>query len=347
MVDNSTGMVWHLVVIYAVVAFSLLYYAAKYKEGWAHVFAHEVGMALLVACIVVPTFEWSLRKSEHAQQEAMRTRDREEQKQRQLQLEADQKRREEEIRKDIHRFVLGYSIDSDVVRELYSSVFESKLMRENLGVTYEFRSLDPNKESLRVRVAVSYRIKNMAKESQHYPVVHYFRNVCPAEEQKDGFTACQVFEYPEDPKTLPAKLIHDFNDEKERGKFKVVHEGMKHGIALDDAIIIAPGQAIVVKYVYEVSKRFSDVMTYMTTHPAKDFRICAVLCDDRVSDLEFEVDSAHRLDPIRVSVPTKNARFYEWKINAAVLPGQGIELSWHQQAAVPAPAVDKPVANPP
>lgn len=102
-------------------------------------------------------------------------------------------------------------------------------------------------------------------------------------------------------------------------------ENCQHGIELVEPLLIPAGSAVDVKYAYEQTKRFADMTTLITTHPAKNLTVNLTLFDPVVSKLQFEADSAHRLHP-------KEEAFGDgWTIPGALLPGQGIELYWYKK----------------
>ena len=127
-------------------------------------------------------------------------------------------------------------------------------------------------------------------------------------------------------------------------------EGIHLGIAVpEEKPIIIPGNGeISVTYAFDQRKRYNDMVTYITTHPAKNFTVHAFLCDPAVQRLILEADAAHRLSPVSDPVIDANDRYFKWKIPKAMLPGQGIELRWYEKpppkpmAAQTVPSTSRP-----
>ena len=90
-------------------------------------------MAFMVGAVVVVTFELTLRQHEHEEAEAREKMDEE---------------RKKEIESDVFKHLLGSSIDRDVMDEVHIGIFSSRLVREELNVTYQFSSLETPSEPL-------------------------------------------------------------------------------------------------------------------------------------------------------------------------------------------------------
>lgn len=272
-------------------------------------------------------------------------------------------RRQKAIEKDVFKYLLGYGIDSGVMEEVHAGAFASNLLREDLNVTYQFCCANEKQGFLRLRTSISYRLKNTSKDDVRYPLKHYFHSICPLPDQHDQFTDLTIAYLFDRSKKLPkadrvmidtciykdeeevtddgvrrcvqvAKLVNPGN--KEAGiQLTRYPDSSQQGIQVTEPIVIPGGQEVEVSYAHEQSKRFADVVTFITTHPAKNMTVKAFLCDPTVASLHLEADSAHRLDPVKVSLTDDKSRYCEWRIPKALLPGQGIELYWYPKESLP------------
>jgi len=105
----------------------------------------------------------------------------------------------------------------------------------------------------------------------------------------------------------------------------------RHELVIKRPLKVEPEQMLVISYSYQVTRRYSDLITFQTPYPTRQFSF-RVTKGEGVADLYFEVDSSHRLVPIRTSPGDQQLRSgetYKYELPAAVLPGQGIELYWY------------------
>ena len=270
---------------------------------------HEIGIAVVVACVVTAIFELSMHERERKEQAI----------------------HEKTLEEDVFKAVFGRGIDHEMIDEVVSSVFRSSFMREDLGLNYDFFCKDPTKEYVRVRVSVTYRLKNMTPERQPYTPVHRFHTVYPDKNEPDSFVSFNIVDETESPKNKAIMEIGPKELLSHRGElFECTKVGTTQELKILRPIDIEPGKSVVVRYAYEVSKRRADLITYHTTHSTKQFHF-KITKGEGVSDLRFTVDSAHPQKPIITSPPIdeEKAISTEWKINSAVLAGQGVEIYWY------------------
>jgi hypothetical protein len=313
---------------------------------WAVRLLHEVGMALLVGCVVAITFELSLHQYQ----------------------EAEQRRRQAAIEKDAIKYLLGYGIEKDVMDEVHQSVFSTKLVRQDQKVKYEF-ACAKKPGHVRLTTEVRYWLKNLSSEPQYYKLEHYFHSIHDSSEEPDQYTNL-VVTFPTTSDRMPIVLgvdelrkiqneisLPSHSDSEGGAKQKANHDPsvsageprkvvvslfnkagtIQHHIGLKDPLLIPPGDRVLVHYAYIQTKRNADMVTYYTTHPTTSFSVTAMLSDANVHNLKLEADSAHRLEPKADHLQGPNPHNYEWHLEKAVLPGQGIEIYWYPDGSTEQP----------
>jgi hypothetical protein len=310
----------------------------------------DVGIALMIGGLVTGTFESSLRRHE----------------------EAEHDRRVSAIQKDAVKYLLGYGIDPAVMEEVYNNVFKAKLVREEMGVTFQFSQYapaDPNRKLVRLRTSVTYRVRNMANEDLDYPMMQSFGDYPFDRAHQNRFTDL-VVTYPPD---LAGKGVRLDRAAFDAGKYEkdaveddgrrvevevarlrgdgkkgsvVVHtrfpDGFRQSLRADRPFVIPAGREIEVSYATERVKRDIDSVTLLTMQPVKHFHVKAILCDPAVVHLHLVGDASHRRGPAKVSLADPDNRCTEWRFPTAVLPGQGFELTWY-----PKPPTGEPAGAPP
>jgi hypothetical protein len=273
---------------------------------------HEVGMAMIVACVISTTFEVTVRKQERVEQEES------------IKL----------MHKDLFRYLLGHSVDSKLMSELYQSVFRSSFVRRNMKVTCELSSLkgkhaagDKGEKFIHFRTTVSYHMRNITGDRQKYLFNPTLTNTCQCEDEKDSVSDLRVTD--ETGKTV-IKLSNS--------DLALVQNGMVSKLKTIPCVIVPEGREVEIKYAYNSVKRYSDMITWQTLHPTDGISFRIILGDDGVSNLVVHADSAHRAYPVLASIREDGCKFYEWTIQNYLLPGQGIELYWRPNSIRENPA---------
>jgi hypothetical protein len=298
---------------------------------------HEFGMAAAIGGVIGLCFEMGLRYFQEDQADTQK----------------------EALQRDVFRYVLGYNVDRAVWDEVYDSVFRSGLIRENWSVAYQFSQVDGLPGHVKLRVSVFYRLRNEDREPVDHSLRHSFFDVVPA--QKGGrFVSLRVEDsreakiraLPEParggraPKPPLLDLDQDALQSCTTDKIEQFTKGMVHILKTKDFVRIPRGEAVDVSYVYELVRQEASTITLYTLQAAKGVKVTAATCSEKCRNLHFELDSAHRVEPERLTKDVPECMLHEWRINAAVLPGQGIELFW-SPAKDPKSAGDKPRADEP
>jgi hypothetical protein len=310
---------------------------------WSHV-TRDVAIAFIVGAVTVVSFEASLRFFEHVEQEAQRSL----------------------MAKDVFRYTYGYSVEKGLMEEVQADVILPKLVRDDWLVEYQFHEADEKRGLLKLLTTVTYHLRNRSGDEVPYPLSHYFHSICPIPESRDEFLSLEI-ESPDpaakmpcaDQEMLSACTAYCVDrEEKERAQalgrrqtygpretvnvvdaarnqtgIRLVRykDGSQCGIQTIDPIIIPPRSTIKVRYSYEQTRRFTDMTTMVTVHPAMKLEVCVHIADPKLAKLRLEADSAHRLDPEKVPVLNTKDRCTRWEIKSALLPGQGVELYWYPE----------------
>lgn len=212
----------------------------------------------------------------------------------------------------------GYTIDDSLREELRSTIFETKLIRKDLKVAYEFLGPGPDQPKLpdnliRYRVTVSYTLHNPSQQEQKDDVVPYFHEVMPYNQNEGRFV---LFEVKSGAK--PVSL---------RGESITVKDGTKRVLKLqqDDGVRLGPKESVGVIYTYETAGRIQDRTYFVSRLPASGIRL-EVKTGPGVPDLRFSADSLHRAPPKPVDPNAAEPR--EWVLTQGILPSQGVVLYW-------------------
>jgi hypothetical protein len=270
--------------------------------------ALETGIAVLIGSVAASTIERHYRRR----------------------AETEHREQRREIEADIFRHLFGMSVSRELLDELTYTVFAAKFVREKLSLRYEFDIFDagdPDQpvEFVKVRHTVSYQLRNTGRDPEKFRIRHYFENVAPSSQHRDRFTAFHV-----------EGLSETIAPNETALKEMVTQEGIRQ--CLHTRIEVPPTAPAIVSYTYEAVRRISDSETWISTLPANGIRITAVVLNKSLSGLCFYPDSAHRLDPKRLSGDTsEECCFHEWEIASAVLPYQGVMLYWHPRDVAGAP----------
>jgi hypothetical protein len=97
---------------------------------------------------------------------------------------------------------------------------------------------------------------------------------------------------------------------------------------------IQPGQAVVVDFSYEQTKRESDNLAIYTQHPTTNSQV-TVSKGQGAGDLHVAVQSTSRHQPVRLMPnvqPEGPGQTYQYQSTAAFLPGQLVEVSWYPRS---------------
>ena len=310
---------------------------------WLRVLKKEVATALLVGAFVAFTFEMSLHKEIDYQHE-----------QHHRDIEKDLFRAvlgrdiEKDVFDEMYEAVFGKKFlreDLCVTCEFRSCYHRDPLFAAMAAGTVSLASAHLGKYSalmtamllsaradhsfpekrtdyVRVRTTVSYRIRNLSKDLEKFPVPLQFYNGFRLEGEKDFFESLTVEDHVGRPVlTLPTDRL------------AFTQKGNERKVTIPALVDILPGQALTVRLVYDMVKRHWDTYSWETGFPAKG-GIClrAIIGDDGVSDLEFEEGGAHRAHAVHVAGGGNKAKVDEWRITQPLLPGQGIQLFWYPKA---------------
>jgi len=112
------------------------------------------------------------------------------------------------------------------------------------------------------------------------------------------------------------------------------HYGARHQRVVIKRLEIRPGEAVVVDYTYEQTRRQSDSLDIFTPHPTTNSQF-TVSKGEGAGDLHVAVESTHRHQPVRLTQNVQHegpGQTYEYQMTGALLPGQLVEVSWYPQS---------------
>lgn len=297
-------------------------------------FINELGIAVVVAAVLGMTFEFFMRRRE----------------------EKAHTKHVREIQEAAFASVLGFFMPSSLFRQI-RRVFEEKIMRSNLELTYTFENathqlrqlaeqagIDGN-DLLLVTVKVEYDLVNLATTRKEHFLHHGFESILPFGDEYNKFLSLTVsrggkrwISWPGGP-----------NERKVR-KSTGPHSCIRV-LELKDRIEFAPGEevdrqlrkedALHVMVKHQLVRRRRDLESWTTWLPADCLSVTAIF--DDASDLDFHLDRTHPDDFEKVEQTSRTKR--EWilpfvppgkdgvqqNIREAVLPYQGFTLYWFPQ----------------
>jgi hypothetical protein len=271
---------------------------------------NELGIALVISCVVGLSIDWSARRRDERQHEQHR----------------------QDIETDVFKAVFGFGIHKDVLTEFRETVLVIPFMREKMTLSYKFDPVEDNftvadsgstltsKDLLRVRVTVSYQLRNMSKTERTVPFRHYFENVLHLEDEDSTFVALQ---------TEGAR--NDIALDGEKIQKRLTREGVRTVLILDDLRVDPKVPPVSIRYTYMTVRRRRDAEIWVSTMAADGFTIQAVV-DKEFANLEFCPDASHRLDPSPEGNAKVEGSVYRWEIRSGVLPSQGVILYWRPAA---------------
>ncbi|MEN3368878.1 MAG: hypothetical protein V7609_1021 [Verrucomicrobiota bacterium] len=298
--------------------------SATYKEEERDLlisFFNEVGVAFIVAGILGVTFEISMRRREERQHA----------------------RHVEEIERAGLSSLLGYLMPvaiSDEVRR----VFEEKILRSNLKVTFTFGAAPPglrdSHDLLMVTVRVEYDLVNLTRKATRYSIDHGFETILALGSSHNQFVRLEVMRGDEVvlhwPHGRSANLVQP-NSPKPCIRTLVVH----------DSVVIAPGteggpaseDVVHVVVEHQVVRRHSDQDSWTTWLPADRLDVEAVVAPGFLLDLDFHLERTHPIQFVedklsqtdrRWCLPSKEIEKNGEKetVSVGVLPYQGFTLYW-------------------
>jgi hypothetical protein len=125
--------------------------------------------------------------------------------------------------------------------------------------------------------------------------------------------------------------ITKYNDEERVRTLRDLPDGGR--------IKIEPEQTVTVEWKYKTQRRYADTYAWVTIVAARNLTLIAKKKGNGVTDLQFALNTAHRLQEgdkeVKITEPKPDEK--QWVVDAAFLPYQGVTLHWY-----PASKVTKP-----
>ena len=286
--------------------------AASWLLELSCIFLLEIGIGVIVACVLARTLESYLHR----------------------QSELQHRRQIRRIQQHTLEALFGIHVERKFYDELANLIFRYKLRRNDFTIVYQFEpAVDGTNtvgsdDKLKVTVTVSYTLRNIARRHLDHPLRHYFEMLLPGCDDQDykrfSIKGCMVEGEEEQVVWIGEELQKRLRTEGIRRVFNT-------------RIRVAPKKDAQVEFTYSMLKRAADTDIWLSTVPAKSLRIIAVI-DRKLYNLQFWPDAVHWDSPILVRhVPEGRLRTYEWCINSIILPNQGIILLWRPDNPAPAP----------
>jgi hypothetical protein len=278
-------------------------------------FLLELGIAVIVACVLAGTLEYVLQVQAHRQHQTQLRR----------------------IKKDTLRALFHKHVEPELYDELVRNILWYTVRRKDFRVLYQFEphrmAISQEGEGLvKLTVTVSYKVYNPSRQELRHHVYHYFNKLLPGADQEYTslkISGCTTQDGEENPVWTGQALRTSVRSEAVRTQ-------------VETWVFIGPRRTAQVEFTYMVVKRATDVDVWLSREPADGFRVTAVI-DSSLGALRCWPESVHWLKAIEViNVRQGGPRVYEWWVNGVVLPNQGIMVYWRAEegasSGAPAPA---------
>jgi hypothetical protein len=271
----------------------------------------ELGLACIVGAIVSITIEAYMR---------------------------DQKKKEdriyeERIHKNIFEALFETALPSELVAEMYKSLFVPKFIREQLEINFTFRHLTdeekqaaPGDDLLVIQQTVKFNARNTTGRSvthsvaaREYMLIDHPSFKAPFKEfRMKGSTEGDTVHLAGD--TLASLVIKPTED-------KTWYDLSRQSVT------VHPNEYAHTCSVVEKVCRYEDTKTWITKYAASGLKLTVtLLAKDLYEALIFSVDQSHREELKKAdSSAVKSPMSYQWDLNHPILPYQGIMLHWRKK----------------
>lgn len=220
-----------------------------------------------------------------------------------------------EIGNNLFKAVYGRNIDEAITSQLDKHLFSSDCIRREYFIDAAF-ALDGDK--LLMKNCVSFHVENITKTAKKIPIVKTLL---------DKMNPLKDHEILVDDVLIYKTLDDENNMAEQNSKLSINHDIDCVRISFQDTL--RPGEKIrvVQKYTRTVPNYFNEV--FSTTIPLDSFRIRVT--DNTNLNLKIVAFSIHPEDEELLPGATQISQ--EWRVKDAILPGQGVVLSWVQTPA--------------
>jgi hypothetical protein len=266
---------------------------------FGYTFFLELGIGLLVACVIAVTIEKYLRtKSEIRHSEHIR-----------------------QIKKETLKALFNIHMERPLYKALIRAISKWEIRREDFTVMYQFEPDTNNDDYLKIGVTVSYKLRNVSEKPMRHTVRHRIED-CLGLMDKTAWRAFKIKGCETEGKlqdlALKGAALED----------RVERDGIRLRVTFE--IKLSPNQIADIEFQYVATKRRTDNDFWLSNIPANGIHFIAML-DRDIPNLQFNVDSFHWEPPILVRSSThQDSQYHEWKLDHVILPRQGYILFWHQ-----------------
>ena len=278
----------------------------------------ESGFAVLVAFFLNLSIEW-INRHRHAEQEntLVSLLDSKHQKRMdELLIELSNKydERTTKLLKDVFQTVYERYIEKGVFKVIDDHVLKKDLMRKNYKVSMTISAIPEVANLVDLAFHIRFDAVNLTQQEITLPVCGAMIDVTPEHEDKCRFVSAKIG----DQTYSEAELMHLVKRDDENAQWILKVDGT-----------ILGGGTVPVELVYKkVGPRdYSEVICSIVQMDSMEIDV--LLTDD---SLRVNAVSLHPEDE-RCTSPAGRAMFTSWKIDHAILPGQGAIVFWHPKRA--------------
>lgn len=285
----------------------------------------ESGFAVLVAFFLNLSIEW-INRHRHAEQESTLVNLIDEKHQKrmdELLVELSQKydERTTQLLKNVFQTVYERYIEKGVFRQIDDHVLKKDLMRKNYKVSMTITPI-PNVDLVNLHFFIKYEAVNLTARQITMPLCGAMFDVTPEHEDKCKFVSARIGGKVYSAADLAGMVLCDTDN----AQWSLRIEGTIEG-----------GGTIPVELEYQKVGPRDYAEAICTTVQMDSMEVDVLLTDDT---LRVNAVSLHPEDE-KCTSPAGRAMFSSWKIEHAILPGQGAIVFWHPKRAklaVPADA---------
>jgi len=276
--------------------------------------AKESGFAVLVAFFLNLSVEW-INRRHHAEQEQslvslLDTKHQNRMNELLVELAKKYDERTTKLLKDVFQTVYERYIEKGVFKVIDDHVLKKNLMRKNYKVSMTISPIAEVTNIVNLEFNIQFDAVNLTQQEITLPVCGTMIDVTPEHEEKCKFVRARIGGRAYDEGELMAMVQRD--SEKAQWSLKVTGTIPAHG-------------SVPIELVYKkVGPRdYSEVICSVVQMDSMEIDV--LLTDD---SLDVNAVSLHPEDERRTS-PADRKMFTSWKIDHAILPGQGAIVFWH------------------
>lgn len=279
----------------------------------------EAGFACFVAFFLNLSVE-GMTRSRHAKQQAAVVKSIDEKHQQRINemltlLDSKHRQASKDLTKNLFRTVYERNIDDQVFRVVENHLLKKNLMRRDYKISMSIRPISeegdaPIADLVSLNFDIRYVLENISEVKVETVLLAALIDVSPDHEDKCQFTSATIG-------------TNTFS--KDELETSVTKDDVNACWTLKLSGPIEAGESLPISLSYKKvgPRNYCEVVC---TTVQMDCLAADVLTMD--PDLSVNAVSLHPENEVRVS-PEERPEYTEWRINHAILPGQGIVIFWH------------------